>query len=178
MGINLERILKDQREELFNTDYSLFITRREETEIDLDSHLAQIVIGVRRSGKSTLCQKVLLQSKVQFAYVNFDDENLVELKKSDLDALLENLYRVYGEFTHLFLDEIQNIEGWHLFVNRLLRLGIRLIITGSNANLLSGELATHLTGRYNQIELYPFSFLEYCTINNIKTVLKQNYFLV
>ena len=168
--MDLQKILFNQRAEIESLDTSKLCTRVEESQIDLESKLAQIVIGVRRSGKSTLCQKVLLQSKVQFAYVNFDDENLVELKKSDLDALLENLYRVYGEFTHLFLDEIQNIEGWHLFVNRLLRLGIRLIITGSNANLLSGELATHLTGRYNQIELYPFSFLEYCTINNIKTV--------
>ena len=167
--MDLQKILYNQRAEIEALDITKLCTRVEEHQIDLDSKLAQIVIGVRRSGKSTLCQKVLLQSKVRFAYVNFDDENLVDLKKSDLDGLLETLYRVYGEFTHLFLDEIQNIEGWHLFVNRLLRLGIRLIITGSNANLLSGELATHLTGRYNQIELYPFSFLEYCTINNIKT---------
>ena len=159
--MDLQKILFNQRAEIEALNISKLCTRVEEQQIDLDSKLAQIVIGVRRSGKSTLCQKVLLQSKVQYAYVNFDDENLVDIKKSDLDTLLENLYRVYGEFTHLFLDEIQNIEGWHLFVNRLLRLGIRLIITGSNANLLSGELATHLTGRYNQIELYPFSFLAY-----------------
>ena len=166
--MDLQKILFNQRAEIEALDISKLCTRVEEQQIDLDSKLAQIVIGVRRSGKSTLCQKVLLQNNIKYAYVNFDDENLVDIKKSDLDTLLENLYRVYGEFTHLFLDEIQNIEGWHLFVNRLLRLGIRLIITGSNANLLSGELATHLTGRYNQIELYPFSFLEYCTINNIK----------
>jgi len=160
--ITLERILRDQREELFATDYSLFVTRREETEIDLTSNLAQIVIGVRRCGKSTLCQKVLMQSNVCFAYVNFDDEELASLKANELNSVLEALYRIYGSFTHLFMDEIQNVPKWHLFVNRLLRQGLHLIITGSNANLLSGELATHLTGRYNEIRLYPFSFSDYC----------------
>ena len=169
MGINLERILKDQREELFNTDYSLFITRREETEIDLDSHLAQIVIGVRRCGKSTICQKVLVESKVNFAYVNFDDEELATLRVEELNDVIQVLYRIYGSFTHLFMDEIQNVPQWHLFVNRLLRQGIHIILTGSNANLLSGELATHLTGRYNEIHLYPFSFSEYCAAKAIHT---------
>lgn len=67
----------------------------------------------------------------------------------------------------MLLDEIQNIEGWHLFVNRIMRSGIKVVLTGSNANLLSGELATHLTGRYNQIVLYPFSFVEYCTAKEV-----------
>ena len=74
MDTNLERILRDQRDELLTIDYSRFISRSEEKQIELDSHLAQIVIGVRRCGKSTLCQKVLVESKVHFAYVNFDDE--------------------------------------------------------------------------------------------------------
>ena len=67
------------------------------------------------------------------------------------------------------LDEIQNIESWYLFVNRLLRSGMHLLITGSNAKLLSGELATHLTGRYIQTELFPFSFKEYCQYKKINT---------
>ena len=146
---NIERILRDQREELFSTDFSQFVPRQEEGEIDLDSRLAQIVIGVRRCGKSTLCQKVLLQSNVHFAYVNFDDETLASLQASQLNEVLEMLYRIYGSFTHLFMDEIQNVPSWHLFVNRLLRQGLHLVLTGSNANLLSGELSTHLTGRYN-----------------------------
>ena len=169
MSTNLERILKDQHEELLNTDYSQFINRQEETEIDLNSHLAQIVIGVRRCGKSTICQKVLMQSKVNFAYVNFDDESLASLHSEELNDVLQVLYRIYGSFTHLFMDEIQNVPKWHLFVNRLLRQGIHIILTGSNANLLSGELATHLTGRYNEIRLYPFSFSEYCLARGILT---------
>ena len=166
---SIERILRDQREELFSTDFSQFVPRQEEGEIDLDSRLAQIVIGVRRCGKSTLCQKVLLQSNVHFAYVNFDDETLASLQASQLNEVLEMLYRIYGSFTHLFMDEIQNVPSWHLFVNRLLRQGLHLVLTGSNANLLSGELSTHLTGRYNEIRLFPFSFAEYCQAKGVDT---------
>ena len=155
----LERILRDQQEELLSRDESKLVTRREEQEFDLDSQLAQIVIGVRRCGKSTICQKVLKESGVNFAYVNFDDETLASLKPEVLNDILQTLYRIYGQFTHLFMDEIQNVPKWHLFVNRLLRQGLHLVLTGSNANLLSGELATHLTGRYNEIHLYPFSSL-------------------
>lgn len=165
----IEKILRDQRSEIFSTDYSQFVTRHEESEIDLNSKSAQIVIGVRRCGKSTLCQKVLVESGVTFAYVNFDDEILASLKASQLNDVIEILYRICGAFTHLFMDEIQNVPSWHLFVNRLLRQGIHLVLTGSNANLLSGELATHLTGRYNEIRLFPFSFAEYCKINKLTT---------
>lgn len=165
----IEKILRDQREELLSMDFSHFVPRQEEREIDLNSRLAQIVIGVRRCGKSTLCQKVLLQSNVHFAYVNFDDETLSSLPNTQLNDILEMLYRIYGAFTHLFMDEIQNVPSWHLFVNRLLRQGIHLVLTGSNANLLSGELSTHLTGRYNEIRLFPFSFAEYCQAKGVAT---------
>lgn len=164
---DLKRILSNQKAELETIDLGTLCTRKEEQEIQLNSKLAQIVIGVRRSGKSTLCQKVLLQSGVHFAYVNFDDERLQRVSAEDLDDILQELYAIYGAFTHLFLDEVQNVSGWYLFVNRLLRQGVKLILTGSNANLLSGELSTHLTGRYHQIELYPFSFAEYCAIKGV-----------
>ncbi len=68
------------------------------------------------------------------------------------------------------MDEVQNVPSWHLFVNRLLRQEIKILITGSNSKLLGGELATHLTGRYMKTELYPFSFLEFCNLHQIKTV--------
>lgn len=153
-------IISDQKEELILSPK--WVSRQKESAINLDSDLAQIVIGVRRSGKSTLCMKRLIESGVNFAYVNFDDERFLDLTSQELNNVLSALYRVYGNFTHLFLDEVQNVKGWHLFVNRLLRQGIKMILTGSNANLLSSELSTHLTGRYNQIELYPFSFSEFC----------------
>ena len=164
---DLKRILSNQKAELDVVNLEALCSRKEEQEIQLNSKLAQIVIGVRRSGKSTLCMKVLMQSGVHFAYVNFDDERLQKVGVDELDIILQELYAIYGSFTHLFLDEVQNVDGWHLFVNRLLRQGIKLVLTGSNANLLSGELSTHLTGRYHQIELYPFSFSEYCTIRGV-----------
>jgi predicted AAA+ superfamily ATPase len=165
----LERVLRDQREELESIDFSQYVTRKEEGQIDLNSPVAQIVIGVRRCGKSTLCQKVLKQSGVAFAYANFDDAVLASMKTTEMNLLMEMLYRIYGEFTHLFLDEVQNIDKWPLFVNRLLRQKIHLILTGSNANLLSDDLSSHITGRYNEIRLYPFSYGDYCLAKEVDT---------
>ena len=162
-------ILSDQREELTNRHWKNIVRREEEKEINLNSPLAQVVIGVRRSGKSTLCSKVMLESGLPFGYINFDDDRLGKLTVDAFDTLLRALYQLNGDFNHLFLDEVQNIEGWELFVNRMLRQGMHMLITGSNANLLSGELATHLTGRYHQIELMPFSFQEYCSCKDVNT---------
>lgn len=128
-----------------------------------------MVIGVRRGGKSTLCYNALTRKGVKFAYVNFDDERLIHLQGEDLNDVLEVLYKINGDFNYLFIDEIQNIPEWYLFVNRLLRRQMHIIITGSNAKLLSGELATHLTGRHHSITLFPFSFAEYCEVKIIDT---------
>ena len=103
--MNLEEICANQKAELELLDISSLQRRKEEDEFDLESKLAQVVIGVRRSGKSTLCQKVLLEHHVPFAYINFDDENLVQLNAEDLTDVMAALYRVYGDFTHLFIDE-------------------------------------------------------------------------
>ena len=162
-------IVADQREELLANDYSELCRRPEESQFDLKSNMAQVVIGVRRCGKSTLCEMFLKQKDVEFAYVNFDDDRLGDMNSNDLDRLLEALYMTYGEFEYLFLDEIQNIEGWPLFVNRLLRQKLHIFITGSNSKLLSNELSTHLTGRNNKVELYPFSFSEYCAMKKVDT---------
>jgi len=168
----LERIilevLAEQKEELGMTNTKHWCDRREEHLFELDSPLAQVVIGVRRSGKSTICHKVLHEQRVKYAYANFDDDRLFDMKATDLNTLLSCVYQLYGQdISYILLDEIQNVEGWHLFVNRLLRIGFHVVITGSNAKLLSSELATHLTGRYNEIRLYPFSFSEYCEYNKV-----------
>ncbi|MBP5706824.1 MAG: ATP-binding protein [Spirochaetales bacterium] len=163
----LEQVFSEQKEEITRTMERTLVSRHEESLVNLDSSLAQVVIGVRRSGKSILCCNVLKKSGVHFAYMNFDDERLYDLKGSDLNDALQVLYKIYGDFTYLFIDEIQNIPEWFLFVNRLLRNGMHILITGSNAKLLSGELATHLTGRYSKIELFPFSFDEYCDLKKI-----------
>ena len=162
------QVLSEQREEKNSFDAASWVARREESLLELESPLAQIVIGVRRSGKSTLCHKVLIEHDINYAYANLDDDRLASMKTEDLNTLLSCIYQIYGtDIKYLFLDEIQNVEGWHLFVNRLLRSKMRIIVTGSNAKLLSGELATHLTGRYNEIRLFPFSFSEYCHFHHI-----------
>ncbi len=163
----IEKVLLEQQDELVAWGKEKMIHRPEEECINLNSKLAQVVIGVRRSGKSTLCYNALTKAGVNFAYVNFDDERLGKLQTEDLDGVLQSLYKIYGEFSYLFLDEIQNVEGWPLFINRLLRQKIHLVITGSNAKLLSSELASHLTGRHHKIELYPFSFKDWCRMKGI-----------
>lgn len=164
---DIEKVLLEQQDELEALESEVLIHRPEEDLINLNSKLAQVVIGVRRSGKSTLCFNALRKAGVHYAYANFDDERLEELEKQDLDNVLQTLYKIYGKFDYLFLDEIQNIDGWPLFVNRLLRQRIHIIITGSNAKLLSTELATHLTGRHHKIELFPFSFKDWCLIKDV-----------
>ena len=164
---DIEKVLLEQQDELEALEGEMLIHRPEEDLINLKSKLAQVVIGVRRSGKSTLCFNALRKAGVHYAYANFDDERLEELETKDLDNVLQTLYKIYGKFDYLFLDEIQNIDGWPLFVNRLLRQRIHIIITGSNAKLLSTELATHLTGRHHKIELFPFSFKDWCSIKEV-----------
>ena len=165
---DIEKVLLEQQDELEALEGEVLIHRPEEDLINLNSKLAQVVIGVRRSGKSTLCFNALRKAGVHYAYANFDDERLEELETKDLDNVLQTLYKIYGKFDYLFLDEIQNIDGWPLFVNRLLRQKIHIIITGSNAKLLSTELATHLTGRHHKIELFPFSFKDWCSIKDVE----------
>ena len=165
----LEFILTDQQEELEEKTRDLFCQRKEVALVDIKSTQAQVVIGVRRSGKSTLCYQALQNAGVKYAYADFDDERLADIKADQLNDVLEVLYKIYGDFNYLFLDEIQNVEGWHMFVNRMLRRKMHVIITGSNAKLLSGELATHLSGRNKEISLYPFSFREFCEMKQIDT---------
>ena len=164
------QVLAEQRDEIKGYDPSAWVSRREESLFEFDSSLAQVVIGVRRSGKSTICHKVLLEHGISYGYVNLDDDRLIGMEAKDLNTVLSCIYQLYGtDVPCLFLDEIQDVDGWHLFVNRLLRSKMRIFVTGSNAKLLSSELATHLTGRYNEIRLYPFSFSEYCAYHGVDT---------
>jgi predicted AAA+ superfamily ATPase len=120
--------------------------------------LIKVVLGPRRAGKSFFAMH-LVQSLGPFGYVNFDDERLSELK--EYDAVITAIDELYNHPKHLLLDEVQNITRWELLVNRLQRQGYHLTVTGSNAHLLSSELATHLTGRHMPIILFPFSYSEY-----------------
>ena len=165
----LEFILTDQQEEMQDREEEMLCRRKEAILVDMKSSQAQVVMGVRRSGKSTMCYQALQDASMKYAYADFDDERMLELKANQLNDVLEILYKIYGDFKYLFLDEIQNVEGWHLFVNRMLRKKMHVIITGSNAKLLSSDLATHLTGRSKEISLYPFSFKEFCVMKQVDT---------
>lgn len=137
------------------------IDRTPAARIDVGSPVAQIITGIRRCGKSVLCQLALKRSGRHFGYIDFDDEALEGVEAGDLNDILEAALVVYGPFDVLYLDEIQDVPAWELFVNRLLRRRMHLVVTGSNSKLLFSDLATHLTGRFIQIELTPFTFAEY-----------------
>lgn len=124
----------------------------------MSSSLIKVVLGPRRAGKSVFAL-MLLKGK-PFLYFNFDDPALVG-EKLDLYELVDELHKFYGDTKFVLFDEIQNLHGWELFANRLHRQGYNLVLTGSNANLLSMELATHLTGRHLPIEILPFDFQEF-----------------
>ena len=142
------QVLTEQREDIKSYKPQKWVTRMEESLFEFDTTMAQVVIGVRRSGKSTLCHKVLLEHGIRYAYVNFDDYRLANMEVTDMNTVLSCVYQLYGtDIPYLILAEIQDVDGWYLFVNRLLRTSRHIFVTGSNAKLLSGELATHLTGR-------------------------------
>lgn len=164
----IKQILIDQKDELKTLLKGKRIIKREVLEDYkklLKSSLIKVITGPRRSGKSVLSFQLLKDKN--FAYVNFDDELLSTIEAKDLNSILQAIYEIYKKPEFIFLDEIQNVPRWELFVNRLKRQGFNLVITGSNAKLLSKELASHLTGRYFSLELFPFSFREYLTFNKI-----------
>jgi hypothetical protein len=153
---------KIEKERLENRPY----TPREQVNVfkaNLENSLIKIVTGPRRAGKSVFCFQLLKGKK--YAYLNFDDENLLKIK--NYDEIEPLLHEVYPGHEYIFLDEIQNLENWELFVNKLHRRGANLIITGSNAKLLAREMATALTGRYVSAEVFPFSFTEYLSVKEI-----------
>lgn len=154
----LRNIIYQQKEERNVLLQQTYIPRIEDAAIAefLNTSLIKLISGPRRSGKSVLALQLLKNQN--FAYLNFDDDLL--LKHFDEDAAMQGLNDVYNGFTYLLLDEIQNLPGWELWVNKLYRRGINLVITGSNSKLLSHEMATTLTGRYLQITVLPFSFSE------------------
>ena len=158
----MKRIITDQKDEIEKKLNEEDIIEREGLD-EMGKYLVRpnilAIIGPRRSGKSVFSMLLSRRLGETACYVNFDDERLMGAKASDLDRILQASYELYGKTNLIILDEIQNVDGWELFANRLRRTK-KVIITGSNSRLLSGELATHLTGRYIDYTLYPFSFKE------------------
>lgn len=166
--MDIQSIIKEQRQELEAIEKNEKIIERERLK-EAKSYLSYpniiVITGIRRCGKSIF--SYLMEKGSKFAYINFDDERLAGLKTEDLDKILQAFYELYGDIDYIILDEPQNIPGWELFANRLRRTK-KLIITGSNSQMLSGELATHLTGRYIDIRLMPFSFKEFLKFKAFK----------
>lgn len=128
-----------------------------------NNDLIKVIMGPRRAGKSFFAIH-MLNKLGSFGYANFDDEKLVEVK--NYDGIVNALNSLYKNPKYLLLDEIQNLEKWELFTNRLQRQRGNLVITGSNSKLLSKELATHLTGRHLLISIFPFSFKEFLKLED------------
>ncbi len=168
----LKKVIISQKEEIEEKFKKSKIIEREPEKNRLKKFLFHpnilAILGVRRCGKSIFSWQIFSSlSDKAFAYINFDDERLADIKTEDLDKILQAFYELYGKIERMILDEPQNVEKWELFVNRLRRTK-SLIITGSNSKLLSGELSTHLTGRYIDFNLFPFSFREFLDYKGFK----------
>ena len=146
---------RKERDELLSRPY---LTRRSSQDFDtlLNSHLIKLITGPRRVGKST--QALLMLRDKNFAYLNFDSQPLLDAW--DANLVMRMLDDVYPGYDYLLLDEVQNLDVWDMWVSELYRQGKNLIITGSNAKMLSSEMATVLTGKYLQVEMLPFSLEE------------------
>ncbi|ACR41532.1 ATP-binding protein [Saccharolobus islandicus] len=163
-----KRIVADQKE-LVEEKLSMNYIKREVGDVSRFLVIPNVlaILGVRRSGKSTLSLMLMKELNVKFAYLNFDDESLYGLTTKDLKSIEQAIYEVYGnDVNYLVFDEIHNVKGWELFVSRL-RETKRIVITGSNSRMLSGELATSLTGRHSDFILFPFYFREYLRFKKV-----------
>ena len=157
----LKQILQNSREEI--EQYKII-----HRDIQTEGFNCYIFVGVRRAGKSFILyekiQQMLSEGHTwdEILYLNFEDERLDSLDINDMDSILECHMEMGGVAKPaLFLDEIQNIDGWEKFARRVSDSKYMVWITGSNAKMLSKEMMSTLGGRYIPIEIYPFSFAEY-----------------
>ena len=151
-----------ERDELMSRPY-LMRRSNQDTDLLLSSSLIKLITGPIRVGKST--QALLMLRDKNFAYLNFDNYSLLDAW--DANLVMRMLDDVYPGYEYILLDEVQNLDGWDLWVSELYRLGKNLVITGSNARMLSSEMATVLTGKYLQLEMLPFSLEEFFDWNKL-----------
>lgn len=157
-------IADNQREHFLQKEIG--IPREVLSTIPIAKGFATIITGIRRCGKSTLLLQLLKEKYQDAFFLNFEDTRLAGMDSSDFGRLSNEISQRGTKV--LFFDEIQSIEGWEIFIHQLLREDYQVFITGSNASLLSRELGTHLTGRHLSIELFPFSFTEFCQFKQLK----------
>lgn len=145
----------------------------EKREYELEANANYVFVGLRRAGKSYLMYQHIHHLMEQghlieeMLYFNFEDDRIDSITISDLDLIKTCYEEMYDHRPIFFLDEIQNIKGWEKFARRLADTGYRVYITGSNAKMLSSEIATTLGGRYLIKDIYPFSFSEYLLYKKI-----------
>ena len=145
----------------------------EERQYQLEPCANYVFVGLRRAGKSYLMYQQIHHlmeeghSVEEILYFNFEDDRIDSLELADLDAIKLSYEEMYDHRPIFFLDEIQNVKGWEKFARRLADTGYQVYITGSNAKMLSSEIATTLGGRYLVKEIYPFSFREFLTFKQI-----------
>lgn len=173
----LKQIISTQKERFLTMDSLSPRLISKEDELKLLSKEMVIVSGIRRSGKSSLLNlyyqylsKKLKFNKDNMMFINFEDERFINFEVQDFDHLFQaymELYDPNGRM-YFFLDEIQNVEAWERWVNRLYEFeDIKIFITGSNASLLQTDLSTSLTGRHRPIRNHCFSFEEYAILKRI-----------
>lgn len=171
----LKQIILDNRREVERQD----VVRRDFTMEEFPNY---VLVGVRRAGKSFLLYQQMQENLRkgmtwdQMVYINFEDERLMGMEAADLNGILEVHGSLSTERPMLFLDEIQNIPGWEKFARRLADNKYKVYITGSNAKMLSRDVATTLGGRYMTVHVYPYDFKEYLQANGV-TPSQQPYLL-
>ena len=158
MKIVMKNVILQQRAEQDELVSRPYYSRKPLADVDpfLKSPLIKLITGPRRAGKSVYALQLLAGKN--YAYLNFDDPQL--LNRFEANAVMRAVSEVYPGYEYLLLDEVQNVDGWDDWVSTLYRRGVNLIITGSNANMLSSEMATKLTGRYLELLMLPFSMDE------------------
>ncbi|MBR4828633.1 MAG: ATP-binding protein [Muribaculaceae bacterium] len=161
----MKNIILNQRKERDELLSRTYLTRHtvNDPELLLNSQLIKLITGPRRAGKST--QALLMLQGKNFAYLNFDSQPLLDAWNPDV--VMRMLDDVYPGYEYLMLDEVQNLDSWDLWVSELYRHGKNMVITGSNAKMLSSEMATVLTGRYLKVEMLPFSLSEFFEWNHL-----------
>ena len=155
---SIRKVVQAQAKEL--SSFDLGVERDTLSSLKPLKGVALVLSGVRRCGKSTLMQQIRKKSPLAY-YFNFDDPKAAGFEVEDFEKLDQVFHEEFGESEHYFFDEIQNVEKWELFVRKLVDSKKMVVITGSNASLLSKELGTRLTGRHLRTELFPFSFSEF-----------------
>ena len=157
----IKNVVVSQREFLDSSEQGT--PREKSKEIKIEESFALIITGVRRCGKSTLLNQLLKKQKKGY-YLNLEDPRLGGFDFSDFNKVEIIMKELYGGEGVYFFDEIQTIPEWERFVRYLVDKKEKVLLTGSNASILSKELGTKLTGRHLSIELFPFSFKEFLNL--------------